>query len=540
MKQLTSLLKAVMTQDMKIFKYKASKNATPSKKLLFPLMLSLILMFSIGTFFYMFAFEFSKFNLTYIMLTLALIIPVILTLIGGMYKSQGILFESKDNDLLFSLPIKKSRIIMVRLIKLYVFQFIYDLLFILPAYVIYAFFENPSINFYVVSAIMALLLPIIPMIVSCFIGFLIKNVSSKFKSKKFVQTVLTMIILVGVMLLSFNMNNLIGKIIENANSVNDVISKIYYPIGLYINLINEFNIIEMIKLILINVIPLALFVAIVAKYYFSIISKSVEKTSAKNKCKVKGVLYRQRKPLAALTLKELKRFFSTPVYMLNTLFGLVIVLIATIGMCVNLEATLNIITEGEGFGIDIATITELMPKIFFGLIIFASCLTSITSSSISLEGKSFSTTKSLPVKSENILLGKIISSNLICIPMMLLCDIIFLAVYKPSLIDTISILLMSVIMPTFTAIIGLIINLKYPKMNATSDTEVVKQSMSSALAVLGGMVISVVLIGIIAIGIYKSVIETVLIAEVAGMAIITFILWKILQKYGVKRIKEIE
>ena len=37
--------------------------------------------------------------------------------------------------------------------------------------------------------------------------------------------------------------------------------------------------------------------------------------------------------------------------------------------------------------------------------------------------------------------------------------------------------------------IGLFINLKYPKMNAMNDTEVVKQSMSSMLSVFMGMIV---------------------------------------------------
>ena len=46
---------------------------------------------------------------------------------------------------------------------------------------------------------------------------------------------------------------------------------------------------------------------------------------------------------------------------------------------------------------------------------------------------------------------------------------------------------MSILLIFFTAAFGLLINLKYPKMNASSDTEVVKQSMSSMISVFSGM-----------------------------------------------------
>lgn len=331
-----------------------------------------------GTYLYILGYELEKLNLTYIMLTFAMLVPTIFTVIEGMYKSQGILFETKDNDLLFALPIKKSKIILARLIKLYVFQYLYNLLFILPAFALYIYFENPGMNFYVISIIMSFLLPIIPTIVASFIGFIVKGVSSKFKAKRIVQTILTMILFLLIFFVSFNTNQFITNLINNATSVNEIITKIYYPIGAYINLVQEFSITEFINLILINIVPLLLFVAIVSKYYFRIISKSSEKSvSTKTNKEIK---IKQRSQLSALVKKETKRYFSSTVYMFNTLVGVVLLLIATIAMSVNFGGTIEMITEGEDLGIDLNEVLNLMPKIFFGLIIATTCLTSITSS----------------------------------------------------------------------------------------------------------------------------------------------------------------
>ena len=112
----------------------------------------------------------------------------------------------------------------------------------------------------------------------------------------------------------------------------------------------------------------------------------------------------------------------------------------------------------------------------------------------------FNITKSLPVAPEKILLAKVLTSNIISIPVVLICDIIFFVVFKVAIIDIVFILLASIIMPTFTALVGLLMNLKYPKMDATSDTEVVKQSMSSALSVFIGMFVGMLLIAVMIIG----------------------------------------
>ena len=165
---------------------------------------------------------------------------------------------------------------------------------------------------------------------------------------------------------------------------------------------------------------------------------------------------------------------------------------------------------------------------------FTACMTCITSSMISLEGKSFNITKSLPVEPKKILLAKILTSNIITIPAILICDVIFFIVFKVAIIDIVLILLASIIMPTFTSILGILINLKYPKMDATSDTEVVKQSMSSMISVFIGM-----FIGMLSIAAVIICGNLFIILELLIFSIIVLILWNVLKRYGVRRFKEI-
>ena len=108
-----SLLKAALSQDMNLFKYSAKRNSSKITKILFPIIIFIIVCFSIGTYAYMIGEKLAPFNLTYIMVSMFIMVVTVMTFIEGIYKSQGILFDSKDNDLLFSLPIKKSQILFV-------------------------------------------------------------------------------------------------------------------------------------------------------------------------------------------------------------------------------------------------------------------------------------------------------------------------------------------------------------------------------------------------------------------------------------------
>ena len=418
-----SLLKAVLTCDMNMFKYSAGKNASTKKKILLPVFLFLIVGYSIGYYAYMIGKPLHEIGLTYVMLSLFIFMVSIITIIEGIYKSQGILFECKDNDLLFSLPIKRSQILFVRIFKLILFQYIYNLMFLLPAFVIYIYFEHPSISFYIVSFIMTILIPIIPTVISSILGYLVKMVSSKFKSKKIMQTILSSIIFMGIFFLSFNLNNFIKEIASRASSINDMLTRIYYPVGAYTILIDKFDIMVFLKLLLINIIPFILFILLGGKYYFKIIEGSKE--SIVRKSKNKKEVYKKNSPIKALTIKELKRYFSSPVYMFNTIFGLLLVLVLTVLLCIKGNNIIEMLLSNEELNINIS-----IPVIYYVLVLFSCLMTSITSSSVSLEGKTINITKSLPISERDIFKSKIIYPYIIELPFVIISELIFFIILK--------------------------------------------------------------------------------------------------------------
>ena len=95
MEKLVSLLKAAMSQDMQLFKIN-SKSGSKTAKIILPIVLALILMFSIGSYTAMLAETLAPHNLTYVILTIFILVTSLLTIIEGIYKSQGILFEAKE------------------------------------------------------------------------------------------------------------------------------------------------------------------------------------------------------------------------------------------------------------------------------------------------------------------------------------------------------------------------------------------------------------------------------------------------------------
>ncbi len=536
-----SLMRAILSQDMDFFRYKAKKNASDFSKLLVPLSLSVLVMFSIGTIYASFAVELNKVGLIFIILSLAIFFPSILTVMEGIYKSQSILFEAKDNDLLFSLPISKKMIILGRIFKLYLFQLYYGILFSLPGILIYIFYEKPTAYFYVITILMILLFPIIPTVIGCFIGYIIKRASTKFKNQKIIQLIFTFAIVGLCMAFSFNQNGILNGFIENASQINEKLTTYYFPLKAYLELINEFNIITFIELIAINALAVLLFVFATNNSYFGVVSRSKEfgeKVSDKKTVKVEDLKYTKSSQFTALLKKEFNKYFSSTVYMINTLFGLLLLLISTIGLCANFNGALAFISNNEMSAEEIEILYSIAPKVYIAILIAMSFMTSITSSSISLEGRTFNILKSLPTKIENILFAKVMMSNIITIPIILVCDIIVCCSFSVTILDIILIFLTSFIAPSIAATFGLLVNLKYPKMDASSDTEIIKQSMSSMVAVFGGILFAGLFF--VLTFIFAGLGGYAMIYDVLLLAIILLILWLALIKYGKRRFKEIE
>ena len=128
-------------------------------------------------------------------------------------------------------------------------------------------------------------------------------------------------------------------------------------------------------------------------------------------------------------------------------------------------------------------------------------------------------------------------SLIIELPFILLAIILFIIKFKPSIIYSIIIILLALTSIILTGIIGLLVNLKYPKLNAPNDTEVV--SASSMISVFTGMAIAIV--SIFGIGYFADnySLTLVIFIHVILLMLITFVLYRILMKIGPKEYRKL-
>ena len=484
MKKIVSLIKACMTSDMSLFKIKGKKNTT-SSKIGLPLFIAFLFMFSIWSYANGILEKLAPLNLQYVALSLFVFITSIITVYEGIYKSGSLLFNCKDDQLLLSLPIKKSTVLFIRIFKFYIFELMFNSLFIIPLIIAYIRWDSVNITFFITSLVMLIFLPIIPIVISCILGFLITDISSRFKYKNITQIVTTMILLFLIMLMSLNLEKLVQKIAQNATSINDFITKIYYPAGIYAKLVNNFNIVDLIIFILINILIFIIGIFILSKVYFKI-NNNLKSVTTTKKLKLKANQIKARSQINSLIRKEINTFFNTPVFIINAGFGIIIYIILAIGICIKLDSILDMLVQS---GMDKNIILSNIPAYMILVVSIGAFTTSITSSMISLEGRNYTILKSLPVEPKKILMSKIYAASLLTIPAFILGDLIMFIKLKMGIIEMLLIIILTILMPLVSHFLGIIINTKYPKLEFENAAEVVKQSTSTFISVTIGFVL---------------------------------------------------
>lgn len=439
-----------------------------------------------------------------------------LTLIEGIYKSGNLLFNCRDDDMLLSLPISKAQIVGLRIFKFYVFELIYNSLFLIPAILAFAIVMSPGLAFYLVSIIMIFLLPIIPIALSSAIGAVTTSLSSRFKKHNLVQIVLIFIFMLGVMFLSFKSRNLFDNIGIYSGGINDAITKIYYPAKVFVDLIHQFDFGQLLVFIGINIAIILLVIAFISKIYFKVNSrvKSVLTSTSHEKIEFTK---KAQSPFFALVKKELNRFFSSPVFVTNSGFGLILFLIGVGVICFKFNDFAGSLVNNEEATISLEQIQQFLPSVTFALMAFCSLMTFMTAVMVSLEGKAINLTKTLPVSARKILFAKVGASLLIIWPPILVGIIVMIIRFQFGILESLLLLIAGVVLPLIAELFGIVVNLKHPKFDAENDTEVVKQSTSIMISTFFGMGASGVIIGIGAMLVFTF-------GQLIGLAIVDTIL----------------
>jgi len=444
------------------------------------------------------------------------------------FKIPGYLFSFKDYDMLMSMPLKPSAILASKMIFIYLSNLMVTVIVGIPQLIVYGMKTSGGILYYSFVAITTLFIPLIPIAIGAFFAYFLGRISTKFRSTNAILLIGSFLLLAIIMVDSTMVGQLNSQYVQNSIPTVNIMNDILFWTKLYIEALKGNNFLYLMAFVFSSLIIFGVFVVIFSKGFKSINSKLSEKYKASNykmaKLKVSTVL-------KALYIKELKFYFSSYIYVVNTAFGVIMMTIFSLGIAIFGKDAVSKVLE---IPMTDAYISPIVTLIF----VFCISFTFITAPSISLEGKSLWIIKSLPIKIENILWSKILLNMTFTVPALIINTIIVALAFKMNVATVMAIFSVSLLYCLLIPTIGILINLYFPKLEWTTQMSVVKQSASVLLASLAGFL--AVGIPVILFVVLKPT-NTNLFLGIFSIILLIFnvILIKTLNTTGIRKFKEL-
>ena len=392
------------------------------------------------------------------------------------FYSNGILFGSRDIETLLSLPLKSSDIISSKFMFMYLLNFLIGFMFMLPGGIVWVLNGSLNVLQIILYFTSMIFVPLIPMCIAACMGMIVVAVSSYFNRKNVIA-----------LIFSFVMIGIIGYIAVSAmksgneDSIEIMLSKqitgLYSMSGLFVQHTNFPMYIGMGLFIAFSTAVFYIFVKIVAMKYrlLNTLAKTASRYSDNKKS------YNRKSIFLALYEKEMGRFLSSYMAVLNAGLGVILLCVFSIFLLFN-----SVEQIGESSGIE--NINEYLSNfapLFIASMLSLSCP---AASAISLEGKNIWILQSSPVKVKMILNSKIAVNLTLHLIGYMISIFVFMLKLDMNFIQVINLIFVPICYSIFITVIGISLNKKYPNYEWESEMMVVKQSMPVIVSGLVGII----------------------------------------------------
>ena len=328
-----------------------------------------------------------------------------------------------------------------------------------------------------------------PLTIASVIGALITGISSRWKSKNLVAIVLTMLFAGGLFLGSIRMSrmeesqliDLMGNLVALLEAQ---IQKLYPPALWLSQAMIDGRGSCLALLLVVSLGSFLIFLEILQPFYGNICSL-LSANEAKRNYKMKEIHGKSR--LQSMVERELRHYFSSTVYVTNTLIAEVLMIIITVALLVMGKESIESLVGMPG-------IVERVLPIMLGTM---PAMMPMTACSISMEGKQWWLMQTLPVTEKDVLRSKILANLLVVFPFYVVSEVLAFLAVRSGGIGAVCLLCVPVVYTLFGVRIGVAVNRKLPIFDWDNETRVVKQSASSVLMLVIGALFGMIPLGVL-------------------------------------------
>ena len=398
---------------------------------------------------------------------------LLVSVLASAFTSYSGLFQSKDNELLLSLPIPPAVIFGVRVSTVYLTCLIYLLMAWVPAVLCYGLLAAHPLAGVLCSLPMALVLAGAACILAVLLGWAVAWANARTRHKSLVTVVCSL----GFFALYYagflRVQLVLDSLVEDVDRLGAGLARTAWPLRLLGSAVAG-DLPALAGLVLGTVLCFAAFCKLLEKPYLR------RMTARKGTVRI-AYHARKARPASlrqALLRRELLHLGSSAAYMLNSSMGTLALLV--LGGAAVWKAAL------------VGRFARTMPGAFPVLVCCAVCAASavnlLTTPSISLEGRTLWLLQSLPVQPRAALRAKLELHLLVTGGPAALCIVCMQYAARMPLVSFCLTLLEAELFILFSAAAGLALGLVLPNLHWTSEAAVIKMSGCTLLSMASNAV----------------------------------------------------
>lgn len=389
--------------------------------------------------------------------------------------AQAVVFSGRDSDLLLALPVPALTVLLSKTAALYVENLVFCLFFVLPAGAARWWFGGGGGAAFALRMVLGtVFLALVPTVLALGIGFLLGWLGARLGSRRWINLALCVLTAGVVLLLVLRLNGAVSALMAGELGIDSDVPFWALPFRFF----QEGVCGSWGKLALFGLGALALLLgaaAVLAGRYRQVLTglKARRRGGSLRLDRVQAA-----GPRRAVLRKEAARYFGTPIYLMNTGLGLILLPAAGIAAVVMKGRLQGLLAQMGGIPV---------PVLAAGTVLLCLSTAAVTGSSISLEGKTLWILRGAPLPAGEILEVKAAFQVLITAPCLLVGGAGIAWGLDLGWAMGAVLVLAGLAFSGFCALFGLLVNLCFPRLDAISDAAVVKQSAAAMISTFAAM-----------------------------------------------------
>lgn len=417
---------------------------------------------------------------------------MIVFIFGILYVMSKYYF-SNDLNVLVPLPLKPREIIGGKFVSLMVNEYLTSLPIILPFIIIFGFTGEEGLLYWLYALILILFLPVIPLALASIVVMLFMKYTNIKGRKDLVRIIGYFVLIIGLLFFQLKFQSIAQNalmegedfFLKLARDSNLLVKRLglSFPPSMWgaLSLSSYTSITGLLNLILFVGLSIVVFLVNIflsERVFFDGLIGNLEVSTFRGSSRIKASDYSKSYPaFIALGLKEIKMLLRTPVYLLNSVVGVVIVPILLI-LSTSMDGGQSI----EGLNMLMKAYPHLISLIGAGLITFMGVMNCVGCTTFSREGRSLWIQRALPIRARDQILGRVLSSlfvQLIGI-LALLGAIAYLGFL--SLENLVWITVLGILGSLAMAELGMIVDIFRPLLDWDNPQKAMKQNLNVLIA----------------------------------------------------------